>query len=124
MEKLKNLIVEADGKTFESSPVIASRVIGIAQGDSLDEENKVSFIIQEGKRKLLVMVDKQNIRPHNVNKTNKLEAGMFVLISGQIADEGIAVIPEFGVLYILEAEQVIFSFVEELDPSFKDIVDN
>ena len=108
MEKLKNLIVEADGKTFETSPVIASVVVGMATSESIEEENLVAFVIDFEKQKLLVQVDKKNIA--------ELKAGMFVIISGQISDEAIAVIPEFGVLKILEAEEVIFSLMEELDP--------
>lgn len=121
-DKLENLKVELDGVSFESSPVISSTVLAIVESKRIERENLVAFVINFEKQKLFVQVDKKNIHPHDEGKYNELKAGMFVIIIGQIADKKMVGVEKFGVLRVLDAEEVLYSLVEELDPQLVGLI--
>lgn len=108
MEKLPNLIVEADGETFVTSPVIVSPVIGIAVRTDKKQDNILSFVIKMDTENILVEVDKKNVTPLGTIP----RAGMIAMIMGKLTDDGM-IFKGCRPMQILAAEEVRFREVPQ-----------
>lgn len=116
MEKLPNLKIVANEIEYDHPPVIGDIVIGFAKRTDErknENENIVSFVVKEMQQKILIEVEKQNLKPFAESSAKELEIGHFAIIVGQFSDEGLIFTKECEQMQVLKAESVYFMKVEE-----------